>query len=44
MNPTEADSNSGQPLNVLQAARLNKLRKIEELGIDPWVAIFPIDP
>lgn len=43
MNNSEAENTSGQPqpLNVLQAARLNKLRKIEERGIDPWGGYFP---
>ncbi len=32
-NPGDATS---QDLNALQAARVEKLRKIEALGLDPW--------
>lgn len=40
MNQPE-DENEAQPRNVHQAARLNKLHKIEELGLDPWGGYFP---
>ncbi len=43
MNNSEAENNPGtiSATERLQAARLNKLRKIEERGIDPWGGYFP---
>ena len=41
MNQPEIDSTDDQPRNVHQASRLNKLHKIEEMGIDPWGSYFP---
>ncbi len=34
--PESPSDNPGQDLNALQAARVEKLKKIEAMGLDPW--------
>jgi lysyl-tRNA synthetase class 2 len=41
MNRPESQPTEEQPRNVHQASRLNKLHKIEQLGLDPWGGYFP---
>lgn len=41
MNRPEAEPTEEQRRNVHQAARLAKLQKIKELGLDPWGGYFP---
>lgn len=40
-NNNDVADAADQPRNVHQAARLNKLHKIEQLGLDPWGGYFP---
>ena len=41
MNRPDPQPTEEQPRNVHQASRLNKLHKIQQLGVDPWGGYFP---